>query len=388
MMSKPKFKFTFWRVVAALILIAGAVATYQRFVYGLGYATHLSDDFPWGIWIGFDVISGVGLAAGGFTITAIVYIFNLKKYHCIVKPTVLTAFMGYVLVGTALLWDLGKYYDIWHPLVFGNHHSAMFELAVCVMSYTGVLALEFSSIALGKFKWFRKPVNFLKSTYIVLVILGVLISTLHQSSLGTLYVIVPEKLHPLWYSRLLPIYFFFTAVGAGLSMTVVESYLSWRGMGHEAPLPVLANLVRGMVVIQLTYFVAMFEGLIVNHKLGYLVDGSFESGMWWLEITLWVFIPTIIAFRKKWLATRFGVFAAGFSGVLGFLMNRLNVSMTAFQWSAKVKYMPSWQEVAVSASFVVVSFIIFGFAVKYFDLFEEEDHEGHESIEESAVKAV
>ncbi|NOZ14006.1 MAG: Ni/Fe-hydrogenase cytochrome b subunit [Acidobacteria bacterium] len=387
-MSKPKFKFTFWRVVAALILIAGAVATYQRFVYGLGYATHLSDDFPWGIWIGFDVISGVGLAAGGFTITAIVYIFNLKKYHCIVKPTVLTAFMGYVLVGTALLWDLGKYYDIWHPLVFGNHHSAMFELAVCVMSYTGVLALEFSSIALGKFKWFRKPVNFLKSTYIVLVILGVLISTLHQSSLGTLYVIVPEKLHPLWYSRLLPIYFFFTAVGAGLSMTVVESYLSWRGMGHEAPLPVLANLVRGMVVIQLTYFVAMFEGLIVNHKLGYLVDGSFESGMWWLEITLWVFIPTIIAFRKKWLATRFGVFAAGFSGVLGFLMNRLNVSMTAFQWSAKVKYMPSWQEVAVSASFVVVSFIIFGFAVKYFDLFEEEDHEGHESIEESAVKAV
>ncbi len=387
-MTKPKFQFTFWRVVAALILIAGAVATFQRFVYGLGYATHLSDDFPWGLWIGFDVISGVGLAAGGFTITAIVYIFNLKKYHCIVKPTVLTAFMGYVLVGTALLWDLGKYYDIWHPLVFGNHHSAMFELAVCVASYTGVLALEFSSIALGKFKWFRKPVNFLKSIYIVLVILGVLISTLHQSSLGTLYVIVPEKLHPLWYSRLLPIYFFFTAVGAGLGMTVVESYLSWRGMGHEAPLPVLANLVRGMVVIQLTFFVAMFEGLIVNHKLGYLVDGSFESGMWWLEMALWVFIPTIIAFRKKWMLTRLGVFTAGFSGVLGFLMNRLNVSMTAFQWSAKVKYVPSWQEVAVSASFVVVSFIIFAIGVKYFDLFAEEDHEPHESIEDSAVKAV
>ncbi len=386
-MSRPKFKFTFWRVVAALILIAGAVATFQRFVYGLGYATHLSDDFPWGLWIGFDVISGVGLAAGGFTITAIVYIFNLKKYHCIVKPTVLTAFMGYVLVGTALLWDLGKYYDIWHPLVFGNHHSAMFELGVCVASYTGVLALEFASIALGKFKWLRKPVGFLKSIYIVLVILGVLISTLHQSSLGTLYVIVPEKLHPLWYSRLLPIYFFFTAVGAGLGMTVVESYLSWRGMGHEAPLPVLANLVRGMVVIQLTFFVAMFEGLIVSHKLGYLVDGSFESGMWWLEMALWVFIPTIIAFRKKWMLTRLGVFTAGFSGVLGFLMNRLNVSMTAFQWSAKVKYVPSWQEMVVSASFVVVSFIIFAYGVKYFGLFHEEDLEPIDSIEESAVKA-
>ncbi len=386
-MTKPKFKFTFWRVVAALILIAGAVATFQRFVYGLGYATNLSDEFPWGLWIGVDVISGVGLAAGGFTITAIVYIFNLKKYHCIVKPTVLTAFMGYALVGTALLWDLGKYYDIWHALVFWNHDSAMFELAMCVATYLGVLALEFSSIALGKFKWLRKPVKFLKKGYIVLVILGVLISTLHQSSLGTLYELVPQKLHPLWYSELLPYYFFFTAIGAGLSMTVVESYLSWRGMGHEAPLPVLANLIRGLVVIQLTFFVAMFEGLVVSHKLGYLVNGSFESGMWWLEMALWVFIPTIIAFRKKWMLTRFGVFAAGFSGMLGFLMNRLNVSMTAFQWSAKVKYIPTWQEVSVTASFVVVSFIIFAYAVKYFKLFHEED-DPFESIEDSAVKAV
>ncbi len=374
------FKITFWRVVAAIILVAGAVATYQRFFYGLGAATNLSDKFPWGLWVGFDVISGVGLAAGGFTITAIVYIFNLKKYHCIVKPTVLTAFLGYTFVGIALLWDLGKYFDIWHPLVFGNHHSPMFELAVCVATYTTVLALEFSSFALGKFKWFRKPVNFLRGIYIVLVILGVLISTLHQSSLGTLFVIVPEKLHPLWYTKLLPVYFFITAVGAGLGMTIVESYLSWRALGHEAPLDVLVNLARGMVVIQLTYFVAYFEGLIVSHKLHYLFDGSFYSFMWWLETIVWTIIPAVVVFNKKWISTRVGVFVAGFSYVLGFLLNRLNVSMTAMEYSLKANYIPSWQEIAVSASFVVVIFIIFGFAVKYFDIFEEE-HPYEEQIE-------
>lgn len=371
-------KITFWRVVAAIILLAGLVATVQRFYFGLGAATNLSDEWPWGLWIGFDVISGVGLAAGGFTITAIVYIFNLKQYHCIVKATVLTAFMGYVLVGVALLWDLGKYYDIWHALVYGNHHSAMFELAVCVASYLGVLALEFASIAFGKFKWMRKPVGFLKSIYILLVIMGVLISTLHQSSLGTLFVIVPGKLHPLWYTKLLPIYFFVTSIAAGLGMTIVESYLSWRGMGHEAPTHILANLARGMVVIQLTFAVAQFEGLFVGGKMGYLVDGSYESIMFWIETAVWTVIPAIIVFNRNWVRTRVGVFAAGFSYVLGFLLNRVNVTITAMEGYAGTRYMPTWQEVAVSASFVVVAFIVFRFAVKYFNLFDDH-HEAPET---------
>lgn len=383
-MKKLLNSLSFWRVVAGVILILGAVATFQRFVYSLGYATNLSDATPWGLWIGFDVITGVGVAAGGFTITAIVYIFNLKKYHCIVKATVLTAFMGYVLVGIALLWDLGKYFDIWHPLVFGNHHSAMFELAVCVTTYSGVLFLEFSSFALEKFGW-KKPVSFLKGIYILLVILGILISTLHQSSLGTLFVIVPGKLHPLWYTPWLPVFFFITAVAAGLGMTIVESYLSYRAMKHEIPLPILGNLARGMVVIQMTFFVAMIEDLIANGKMHYLIDGSFESYMFWLEIVLMTIVPLIIVTTKRFIGTRAGVFTAGFSYVLGFLVNRMNVSITGLEWSSHSGYVPSWQEIAVSASFVVVAFIVFGFAVKYFNLFEEHD-DSHSSLESSEEK--
>ncbi len=141
-----KVKITFWRVVLAVLLVLGAYATVLRFARGLGASTNLTDAFPWGLWIGFDVMCGVMLAAGGFTLTAAVYIFNLKKFKPIVRPTVLTAFLGYLLVVVALFFDLGRGYRIWHPLVMWNPHSVMFEVAWCVMLYNTVLALEFSGV--------------------------------------------------------------------------------------------------------------------------------------------------------------------------------------------------------------------------------------------------
>ncbi len=171
----------------------------MRFTRGLGPSTNLNDQFPWGIWIGFDVLCGVMLAAGGFTLTAAVHIFNIKRLHPIVRPTILTAFLGYVLVCVALMYDLGRPYRIWHPLVMRNPHSVMFEVAYCVMLYTTVLSLEFSPIVLERFN-LQKPLKIVRAVLIPLVILGVILSTLHQSSLGTVYLIMPEKLHPLWYT--------------------------------------------------------------------------------------------------------------------------------------------------------------------------------------------
>ena len=176
-------------------LLRNAGALYPR----LGPSTNLNDQFPWGIWIGFDVLCGVMLAAGGFTLTAAVHIFNIKRLHPIVRPTILTAFLGYVLVCVALMYDLGRPYRIWHPLVMRNPHSVMFEVAYCVMLYTTVLSLEFSPIVLERFN-LQKPLKIVRAALIPLVILGVILSTLHQSSLGTVYLIMPEKLHPLWYT--------------------------------------------------------------------------------------------------------------------------------------------------------------------------------------------
>src|SRR5215468_7374789 len=181
-----KIKFTFWKLVFLVLMAAGFYGTVVRFAQGLGRSTNLNDQFPWGLWIGFDVLCGVMLAAGGFTLTAAVHIFNIKRLRPIVRPTILTAFLGYVLVCVAILFDLGKPYNIWHPLIMRNPHSVMFEVAYCVMLYTTVLALEFSPIVFEHLGW-SKALKVVRSLMIIFVILGVILSTLHQSSLGTLY---------------------------------------------------------------------------------------------------------------------------------------------------------------------------------------------------------
>ena len=193
----------------------------------------MSDQFPWGLWIGFDVMCGVMLAAGGFTLTAAVEIFNIKRWHSIMRPTVLTAFMGYLLVCAALMYDLGLPWNIWHPLIMRNPHSVMFEVAYCVMLYTTVLALEFSPIVFEHLGW-KKALTRGAQLMMVFVILGVILSTLHQSSLGTLYLIMPNKLHPFWYSPLLPVFFFISAIAVGLAMMIFESSMSSKYFGRAA----------------------------------------------------------------------------------------------------------------------------------------------------------
>ena len=182
----------FWRAVFAVLMLAGAYATYVRFTAGLGGVTDLSDRFPWGIWVGFDVLCGVGLAAGGFTLVAAVHIFNIERYRPIVRPAVLTAFLGYILVTVALLFDLGRPWNIWHPLVMWNPRSVMFEVAWCVTLYSTVLSLEFAPAVLERFHW-KRTLAWLRVISIPLVIVGVLLSTLHQSSLGSLFLIVPAQ---------------------------------------------------------------------------------------------------------------------------------------------------------------------------------------------------
>ena len=198
-------KLTFWKSVAIIILLLGAVAAIERYSLGLGATTHLVDTFPWGIWIGFDILVGVGLAAGGFAIAATVYLFNIERFRPILRPTVLTAFLGYVLVICGLMADLGRPWAIWHALIMWNPHSVMFEVAWCVMLYTTVLALEFSPVVFERFN-LQRPLKIIHAITIPLVVLGVVLSTLHQSSLGSLFLIIPGRMHPLWYSNIIPFF--------------------------------------------------------------------------------------------------------------------------------------------------------------------------------------
>ncbi len=363
-------RITFWKAVLGIILVAGFYATVLRFARGLGAATHLSDAFPWGLWIGFDVLCGVMLAAGGFTLTATVYIFHLEKFRPIIRPTVLTAFMGYVLVIVALLYDLGRGWFIWHALIMWNPRSVMFEVAWCVMLYTTVLALEFAPILFERFR-LEKLLKIQHAIVIPLVILGVLLSTLHQSSLGSLYLIMPNKLHPLWYTPLLPVFFFMSAICVGLAMTIFESSLSSRHFGKQLELSLLQRLGRVLLVTLLVYSVMRFLDLYHRGVLPLLTLRSYETNMFLLEVTLAMALPIALLLIPKVRESSGGLYLCAVLVILGFITNRLNVAITGMEASAGIHYFPKWTEIAVTGSIVGIGFAIFGLAVKYLPIFPD-----------------
>ena len=366
-------EFTFWRVVFLALIASGAVAAILRFTRGLGATTNLSDQSPWGLWVGFDVLCGVGLAAGGFTITAIVYIFNLKRFTPIIRPPVLTAFLGYIFVSLGLLFDLGQPHRIWHALVMWNPHSVMFEVAWCVMLYSTVLALEFSPIVFERLN-LERPRRIVRAVSVPLVIVGVILSTLHQSSLGTLFLIVPEKLHPLWYSPLLPVFFFVSALAAGLAMVIVESYLCQRAFNHHLEMDLLETVGRALVVVLSIYGILRVQDLARRGILSALRHPDYEGSMFLLEMGLGVLLP-IILLAIPWVRVKqAGLVTGAFLAVLGFVMHRLNVSVTGMERVAGVRYLPSWMELAVSLALVAAGFAIFGWAVRYLPIFHEVTH--------------
>jgi Ni/Fe-hydrogenase subunit HybB-like protein len=377
-------RFTFWRAVFVVVMLAGLYATYLRIFRGLGAVTNLSDQFPWGLWIGFDILCGVGLAAGGFTLAATVHVFHISKYEPIVRPAILTAFLGYVLVIVALMFDLGRPYRVWHPLVMWNPHSVMFEVGWCVTLYTTVLALEFTPIVLERLKW-HTPLRWMRTVLIPLVILGVLLSTLHQSSLGSLYLIVPYKLHPLWYTPLLPVFFFFSAIMVGLAMTIFESWHSSKAFGRRLEVHLLQGLARVLAVLTAAYLAMRFMDLLRRGALPLLFQGSTESYLFLLEISL-LALPMLLLFQDRVRARPAAMYWCAVSVICGFISNRLNVSVTGMEAGSGVHYTPKWSEAAVTLMIVAVGFAIFHFAVRYLPIFEEDAVELAPAVQEETVQ--
>lgn len=377
-------RITFWRALFGVIVALGIVVTFIRYTKGLGAATNLSDKFPWGLWIGFDVLCGVGLAAGGFVVAGSVYIFNLERYRPILRPAVLTAFLGYVFVIVALLYDLGKPWNVWHPIIMWNPHSVMFEVGWCVMLYTAVLALEFSPMLFERFN-LKQPSKILHAITIPLVILGVILSSLHQSSLGSLYLIVPEKLYPLWYSGNLPYLFFASAVAVGPAMVIIESYLSSRAFRREIELPILSQLGRVTVVALAVYFVLKIEDVLNDHLLPYILTFNTEGILWWAEILLGVVVPIFMLSITKIRLNKTGLFYSALFVVLGFILNRMNVSITGIERYAGAGYFPSVMEIVVTLFVVALGIGTFALAMRYLPVFPKEKEATHDKNGELEV---
>ena len=364
------FKITFWKVVLVVIWLAGIIAAVVRFTGGLGAATNLSDKFPWGLWVGFDVISGVGLAAGGFTLAAAVHVFHVKRFYPVLKPAILTAFLGYVLVIVGLLFDVGRPDKIYNPLFMGNFHSALFEVAMCVMFYTTVLFFEFSPNLFERLGW-SGPKKWIGRVTVPLVILGVVLSTMHQSSLGSLFLIVPQKLYTFWYSASLPLLFYVSAIAAGCAMVIFESHLSFKAFGHRLKTDVLADIGRILLVVLVIYLLMKVYDFYMRGVWSEFFLPRMETWLFWLEILSGAVVPIILlSIRKIRLSAR-GLYIAAVCTIVGFMLNRLNVSTTGFVASSGVTYFPSWMEIAITLALVATGFFVFAMAVRYLPIFKD-----------------
>ena len=361
--------------VAALILAVGIPLIVIRFAAGLGATTNLSQTAPWGIWIGFDMMTGIVLAAGGFTIGATVQLFGLKEYHPIERAAILTAFLGYIMAIAGLLADLGRPWNM--VMIFASYGtaSALFEVAWCVVCYSSVLFLEFT---IPFFEWvgWKKVHSVMKKALIALTVLSVMFSTMHQSALGSLFLLAPTKLHPLWYSPFIFIFFFLTAVIAGISMVIVESSISHKVFhsqiaGQHVDVDKLTlGLGKAGALVMFAYFFLKLQGVIDGHAWGYLRTGY---GAWFLvEIVGFVLVPALLyaygSRNGKVKIVRIG----GVMGVLGIVLNRLNVSVIAFNWNQPVRYVPSWMEVWVSITLVTIGVLLFRWIVNRMPILRED----------------
>ncbi len=355
--------FSPFNIIAGFILLTGGIVVLLRFTEGLEATTNLTSNFPWGLWIGFDVMSGVALAAGGFVTSSAVYLFGMKEYKPVVRPAILTGFLGYFLVVIGLVVDLGKPWHLPYPfLVSAGPTSALFEISLCVSLYLTTLFVETTPAVfewLGWKRW-RKVVG---SLTIALTVFGLILSTLHQSTLGAMFTITPTKLHPLWYTSYIPVQFFVSAVAAGLSMVIVEGTFSHKAFHHQVQITndhfekINIGLGKAAAVTLAIYTAVKLLALSLENEWHLLLSGW---GAWFLvELLGTVVLPCFLfamGYRERKVIL---IRIAAAITVVGIVLNRFNVSFICFNYQLPDRYVPNLMEVWVSIALVTLGVVMF-----------------------------
>jgi Ni/Fe-hydrogenase subunit HybB-like protein len=380
-----RLRFRVSPLVGLLVSLMGIafIIAVVRYAVGIGAISNLSYSYPWGFWISFDLFTGVAISSGGFLMAGAVYIFELKQFKPLLRPSILTAFLGYMLVVVALLVDLGHPERIWYMMIHMNPTSVLLEIGLCVMTYLTVLAVEFAPVVFEGLKW-QKFAHLLHRFIMPFVILGVVLSTLHQSSLGSLLLIQPTKLYPLWWTPILPVLFFISAITIGLSMIILESSLSARYFHRGLEIHLLEKLAKVIPIVLAIYLAIKFGQLTLSGDLKYLFTSGLMSVLFWMEILIGAVAPIVLFSIRRIRQSANGLLFGAATLLLGMILNRFDVSWFAVKHPdplsyiptlmSKVHYIPSLPEVLLSIGIFSAGILAFGLAVKYLPVFENEEH--------------
>ena len=354
--------------VMLVFMFIGAVAVAARFTWGIGSVANLDNSHPWGIWVGIDVATGVALAAGGFTTSFLAHIIGRHDYEPIVRPAILTAMLGYTFVVLGLLVDIGRTWAIWKPIFSWNTNSALFEVAMCVLVYLHVLYFEFAPTVGegigGKVKTLITVVT--DKIMWVFIILGVVLSCMHQSSLGTLMLIAPTKLHPLWYTPLLPLLFLTSAIAVGFPMVVFETTLVSSSLKLDSEMKILTPLTRITIFTLGLYMILKVGDLVYRDVFGYLLDGSTQSNSFLVELGFGVILPWLLLLTERVRKSRGLLFFTCCLIIGGVVLNRINVFLVGYHSPyAQTSYFPSIGEIAVTVGLIATLMFIYRLAVTF-----------------------
>ncbi len=383
--------FTPGIIVLIVLAVNGVVFLFGRFFFGLGAVTHLSNQYPWGLWIGVDVAAGVALAAGGFTTAALGHVVHQKYFHDIVRPALLTAMLGYTFVALAVIVDIGRWYFVWHPLIFWNGSSALFEVGICVMTYLTVLYIEFIPIVTERFigsvnikgflSFLNQPIdkflkvidNGLSKVMWVFIIAGVVLSTLHQSSLGTLMIIAGPKIHPLWQTPILPLLFLLSAISVGFPMVIFESLTASKSLGLKPEMDVLSKLGSYIAPILGIYLAFKIGDMVIRDTFVYLTALNVQSILFTIEVVVGVIIPLRMFFSRTVLRSKPLLLTASALVIFGVLLNRINNYITAYHPPYSYgAYFPSIGEISVTVGFAAMLILFYRIIVTNFPVISQQ----------------
>lgn len=370
--SAWRFTITIPRMILFLVAAVSVGIIIFRLVTGFGMVTNLSDSNPWGFWIAFDVLAGVALAGGGYSTALIVHVLHQEKYLSVARSALLTSLFGYILVMVGLFLDIGQWFNFWRPFVSWGHSSVLFEVFWCLSIYTTIQVLEFGEIITERIG--VKFHGMIKKMLPVLIIIGVIFPTLHQSSLGGLFLITVYKLYPLWWSSFIPVFFLLSSFFVGPAMICVESIIAGRVFHHEISTSVLHGLAKISSYAMIVYLVLKVYDLAERGIFGLMFAGNMEGNVFLIEMILGIILPIGIVFSRIG-ATKKGLFSYGLLVSCGVVLNRLNIVFVGMSKPGQGAYFPSIWEILTSMGLVAIGCLAYCFIVENFRIFEHEEQQ-------------